>query len=597
MNLYKKSHAKLRIKIRKQMYFILIPLIVIPVLFIGTALTSYFVKALYTQTNSQLESDNLRVKSIMVDCIINLFNISSDLINDKSLQRILATDYVNPDDAAEAIAAYGRFQDYMDTTTSMTSVTVYTTNPTIPGGKYIKTATPEIIDILFPKVAAPSGSSWGYNFFDKSIGNTSSELLLVRSIPLIRTGYSAILVITVNNNYLKNRIQNNSLYTAISLNQEPIFFCTTRSMQGKDQSIPINYDSHYFLYSGLIEYNDKNVFGYVSSLPVYQSKDILYVTTIDFAANKKFFNIIIMCVAITLLSIIIPLAGIVFYTNFFSHRVLTLRQAMKSATKGDFDIIDFLKGDDELSETFTDLQYMIQDLKDKEAKMYEARLIEKELLNQQQQMELKILTSQINPHFMYNTLETIRMLAIEEDNRNVARAIQLLGKSLRYVLDNVETFSTTLDKELDYINVYLQIQKLRFEDRLDYSIDIPACFHPNEYQILPLLIQPIVENAVFHGLGDISRNGKVKVKLKADYDNGVLLIDIIDNGKGMPAEVLKNLSSKAILEKSAYDRRSIGLNNIRKRIHLFYGDTYSLNVKSSTNKGTHIQLSLPLIPI
>lgn len=592
----KNPHAVLQIKVRKQMYFILIPLIIIPVLFIGIALTSYFVKALYGQTSSQLESDNIRVKSIIVDCVINLFNVSSDLLDDKYLHKILTTSYTSPEDALAAIADYDRFQDYMNTTTSMTSVTVYTTNPTLPEGKYIKTATPEIIEKLFSKVSVPSGSSWGYNFFDRTIRNTSSELLLVRSIPLVKTNYSAIIVITVSNNFLKNKIQNNSLYTAISLNKEPIFFSTTRSMQGKGQSVPIDYNSRYFLNNGLIQYNGKTVFGYISSLPVYQSKDILYVTTIDFAAIDKFINIVIMCAAITLLSIIIPLMGIVFYTNFFSSRILTLRLAMKNASKGDFDMIDTLRGDDELSETFTDLQHMVLDLKDKEAKMYEAQLLEKEMLNQQQQMEFKILASQINPHFIYNTLETIRMLAIEENNQHVSSAIQLLGKSLRYVLENAETFSTTLDKELDYINVYLQIQKLRFEDRIDYTIEIPEHFSPGDYQILPLLLQPIVENAVLHGLDNISNNGDVKVRLSTDNSTR-LIIDIMDNGKGMPQEVIKTFNSEITLDKSASDRTSIGLNNIKRRIRLFYGDNYSIHIISSTMEGTHIQLVLPLIPI
>jgi two-component system sensor histidine kinase YesM len=269
---------------------------------------------------------------------------------------------------------------------------------------------------------------------------------------------------------------------------------------------------------------------------------------------------------------------------------------MKNASKGDFHMIDSLRGDDELSETFTDLQHMVLDLKDKEAKMYEAQLLEKEMLNQQQQMEFKILASQINPHFIYNTLETIRMLAIEENNQNVSSAIQLLGKSLRYVLENAETFSTTLDKELDYINVYLQIQKLRFEDRIDYTIELPEHFLPGDYQILPLLLQPIVENAVLHGLDDISKNGAVIVRLSTDNSTR-LIIDIMDNGKGMPQEVIKAFNSEIRLDKSASDRTSIGLNNIKRRIRLFYGDNYSIHIISSAKTGTHIQMVLPLIPI
>ena len=145
------------------------------------------------------------------------------------------------------------------------------------------------------------------------------------------------------------------------------------------------------------------------------------------------------------------------------------------------------------------MQVMVQKIKEKDAKMYQALLKEQQLLNEQQVMEMKMLAGQINPHFLYNTLESIRMKSLTSGNREVANAIKLLGKSMRYVLENTGTSLVTLKKELDYVETYLQIQKIRFGDRVNYRIEVIGMLDLEKYLILPLLLQPVVENAIVHG--------------------------------------------------------------------------------------------------
>ena len=137
----------------------------------------------------------------------------------------------------------------------------------------------------------------------------------------------------------------------------------------------------------------------------------------------------------------------------------------------DYDFKEMVRGEDELSEAFSDLEVMVQNIKEKDAQMYKVLLKEQELTNEQQKMEFKMLASQINPHFLYNTLETIRMKAYTVGDREVATAIKLLGKSMRYVLENNGTAFTALKEELDYIEIYMKIQKLRFTDKFDYELD------------------------------------------------------------------------------------------------------------------------------
>lgn len=590
--------TKSKIKIKTQMYIIFIPFLVIPVAFIGLFLTLYFAKALYQQTYSQLESDNLRVKSILLDCTLNIFNMSEDFINDKALLSMLTEKAPEETEFSSRINAYDRFDTYMKNNTALAAITVYTTNTSLPESIYIKHATTAVKEEWFSKVSIPSSSAW-INYTPENKEKSLLQLTFIRSFPIVDstkpTNDGAILVVTISTNYLKNRIQNNKLFTAVSLNKDEIFFSTTRSVQGEKQQVPIDFEEKYSTSKGSLKYQGNKVLGYISSLPAYRSKDIYYITTLDLEAYNSIFKIVVMCVVITLVSIVIPLVGILFYTKKFSYRVIALRKAMSSASIGEYDIIDTLRGDDELTETFFDLKYMIQEIKKKESQVYEALIKQKELINQQQKMEFKLLASQINPHFIYNTLETIRMLAIENDDHNVSTAIKLLGQAIHYVLENTETFSTTLEKELNYIDVYLQIQKLRFEDRISYCITVQEDIRSREYQILPLLLQPIVENAVTHGLKNVKKNGWIRVEVTSD-NKSALFITIEDNGIGMDTRELNRLDTK-IKEKSDNTRIGIGLNNINQRIRLFYGEEYYMKLESTPENGTKVRLMLPLIPV
>ena len=224
--------------------------------------------------------------------------------------------------------------------------------------------------------------------------------------------------------------------------------------------------------------------------------------------------------------------------------------------------------------------------------MYEAELNEKELRNEQQIMEYKMLASQINPHFLYNALETIRMKAVTTGDKEVANAIKILGKTLRYVLENTGTSYTTLKKELDHIENYLAIQKLRFGKRINYRL-IMEDIRPEKFEILPLLLQPVVENAVVHGLESQDGNGQIEVSVSL-LENEKMKITVSDNGRGMTEEELENIREKLATPDLAL-QSSIGLYNINQRIRLCYGQEYGMEIESRYGEGTQVILYLPAI--
>ncbi len=580
--------------VKKQLNFIYFTSLLLPILIIGITLIFNAKRLLLDHYQNLVEADNTRVKSIMFDVTTTVYNISDEISMDKNLQAFLATRYTSEQESFKSCSTYyNKLSGYITRNTFISSIDLYTTNPTIYSYASIKPVTNDVLTSeWYSQVYDHADIIWKSLETVDSWSHTSQELCLLRRIRIISTGEYAVLVIRVSNIYLKNRIQYNSLYNTVTVNQDPIFFSTKQDLASLRLPFPINYDKQQYQYFGQLTYEGKKAIAHISTLIPYTSKDKIYITTMDFDALPDSTNIILIITVILLLGSILPYIIFTIFTNRFSGRIITLRGEMHKASKGDYNIIDNFKGSDELSEVFSDLKLMIYSIKQIYSQMYEAKIQEQVLKNQQQKMEFKILASQINPHFLYNTLETIRMKALTEGNPSVANAIQLLGKSMHYVLENNGTSSTSLKKELDYISTYLAIQKLRFNDRVNYTLNVPSDMNLEECQILPLLLQPVVENAILHGLERAKYVGHIIIDVQTQADE-LLIIQIFDNGLGMTEEELTALNTNIQISKRK-SNMSIGLYNINQRIKLFYGEAYGMEIKSRPKEGTFVTLIIPL---
>lgn len=332
----------------------------------------------------------------------------------------------------------------------------------------------------------------------------------------------------------------------------------------------------------------------------------VYICKIAPGGYRNIQNILWICGAVFLLALLISAAMIRFFAACFVERVDVLRKEMHKASNQDYELIQDFQGNDELSEAFADLQVMVKNIKEQEARVYEAQIKEKELLIEQQEMEYKMLASQINPHFLYNTLETIRMKAFTAGDREVAGAVKLLGKSMRYVLENMGISVTSLEKEIEHVDVYMMIQRLRFEDRILYEKEVEEGLELSGYRFLPLLLQPIVENAILHGMDEVDEGGVIRLSVYSKTSSGsrlsedgrpeLLYIDVEDNGCGMSEEVLRKLR-KDIEVRDMSRNKSIGLYNINQRIRQHYGSGYHVRIFSKPGEGTLIRLIIPAEPV
>jgi len=226
--------------------------------------------------------------------------------------------------------------------------------------------------------------------------------------------------------------------------------------------------------------------------------------------------------------------------------------------------------------------------------VYVQKLEKEQLFSRQKEMQLKILSNQINPHFLYNTLETIRMMALGKQEKEIAAVIKQLSKILRQSLSAGEK-AVPLETECELVRNYLAIQKLRFGDRMDFAIDTAPELGPEtetgNCYILPFLIQPLVENALVHGLEPKSGGGYIHVAIRTNGQT--LCIDVNDDGMGMTSGQLEHIRGSLVRAEGNTEGR-IGLVNVNRRIKLYYGESYGLTVTGSIETGTQIQMVLPL---
>ena len=351
--------------------------------------------------------------------------------------------------------------------------------------RYILPFTEEIRDSRwYQKSTEISGNFWISDIRTGQNEVTYWELHYCCRIPLPRKNAYAVLVMSVSNDYLRSLISNQNYQIFINVNEEPVFISSDRHYAGRPFPLELSEETEDSRTGSFLLYPQdagahpdldagETVIGSYAEATLYHSSDQLHIFVADPNAVGTTRHLLEVFIGIMALALLISAVIIFLYATYFSSRINTLRLAMYKVSNNDYEIVDTIRGDDELTETFRDMKTMVQKLKSAEARIYEAQIREQMITNQQQQVELKLLANQINPHFLYNTLEAIRMKAFVEGNRGVANAIKLLSKSMRYVLGNTQTTSTTLDKELDYIATYMAIMKLRFGSCINYALQLP----------------------------------------------------------------------------------------------------------------------------
>lgn len=403
-----------------------------------------------------------------------------------------------------------------------------------------------------------------YNF-----ANNSIDVLTIYK--KVRSPYSnsdeGVLVVNIYLDYIKN-ILNSSTYvpghTIYMLDYKGNMLCSNAPNDGQEGLLMADYDREKSNYITKRLNLDKYNVSFVSIIP----KKYLYKVPIKLLKLM----VILLVICLILAFIIAYYVAKINYKN-----IKKIIDVIESATSGKTIPSVDIKNNDEYG-------YIMYNVV--------KNFIEQHYLNTRlQALELLALQSQINPHFLFNTLEVIylKTLALTKKPNEITKMIENLSTILKYSLSNPTT-TISLRDEIENTKCYIELVKTRYKDKFDviweYGEDVL------DKNVMKLLFQPLVENSLYHGIKPADKKCCIKIKIKENRDGKKLNIAVIDNGIGMSKEKLEEINSK-FSEEFNYSEH-IGLFNTNERLKLIYGNKYSMKILSKLGFGTVVKLIIPL---
>lgn len=270
----------------------------------------------------------------------------------------------------------------------------------------------------------------------------------------------------------------------------------------------------------------------------------------------------------------------ILFLNRFLKPLKELRSVMREFQNGNFDVRVNVKGGDEIALVGNSFNQMSDKLKELMNQVYLGKIKQKEA-------ELSILQSQINPHFLYNTLDTIYWIARMENAMQTSKLIQALSNLFRLSLNNGQEF-TTVANELQHLKSYILIQEKRYEGMIKFSIDVDE--ETLNCQVIKLILQPLVENSIYHGIEPKGEDGEIHVNIYREND--LLIYVVSDNGAGTDASEIQKVLAIPHDKKVNF---GFALKNVNDRIKLYYGDAYGIEFESAPGIGTTVTVKQPFM--
>lgn len=344
----------------------------------------------------------------------------------------------------------------------------------------------------------------------------------------------------------------------------------TQITNGSKRTLQLKYKDQLYLFSGSV--NKVTGWTIIQFIPVHHIFD----TFVNNTLNYVFFS---------LLSLIAALALAFFFHRYFIQPILNLCKSMKTMDTVQLsNVIPGSDREDEIGRLINSFNDMILRLKASR----ESEIASSEL---QKKAELKMLQSQINPHFLYNTLNAIHSISELHRLDQISVMTKSLASIYRYNIKYGD--EVTIEKELEQIENYIKIQQIRFPNKFEVQYDVsPDVLH---CKILKFLIQPIIENSFYHGLEP--KGGQGLLKLTIGQRGQLLYICVCDNGVGIKEEKLKELTAMLQQNKHTPEEdtgRNFGLRNVHARIKHFYGNDCRMEITSNDQEGTSISIHLPI---
>ncbi|KGE20456.1 sensor histidine kinase [Paenibacillus wynnii] len=563
----------------------------VPVLIVGVFLTSELRQVVLNNALEQISANVDRVKKRTGEMLNVPYDISYRISNDKRLEEAANQPYESVYDVVQAYWRYPDFREYVRLYKEVSSVRLYIDNPTmLDNWEFLQPDQALKEENWFKTALAHNGLiSWNYI---KDSRNQQYYLSLIRKIDFLNERTTGVLVINVNTEML-NSILNQELFETMIVDENNNIIASNRNDRlGKtlrdihfEQASTSNKQGTY----------DVTVDGKKSKMLIddwnpgssLNNLRIISVFSVD-SIVKDANTIIRVAVSVIISALIMAVLLIYHFSRLLTGRMLRLSKHITKVASGNLDATLRIDGRDEIGQLARQFNHMVRNISDLMTEVQESNHQKSELELRQNEIKFKMMASQINPHFLFNALESIRMRAHLRGQSEIAQVVRLLGKLMRKNLE-VGNGKIELQSELETVRCYLFIQKFRYDDRLTYELNIDP--KANFVMIPPLIIQPLVENSVIHGLENRIPGGIIRVDVQVEEDQ--VKIQVTDNGEGMSEDSIVELY-RMLENRNDEGNQHIGLKNIHSRLQLTYGPDSGLTIVSKIGFGTQISFVIPL---
>lgn len=568
--------------------FVLI--VMAPVLIIGGAVTFYFRQQALDNAINQATNNVEKIKSQTLTMLRVPTDVSNLLLFDENLKQLINTRYTSALELTKSYLSYTKFSDYVRQYKEVSAIRFYMDNPTLINNSEYIPLNDQIKQAHWYRKAMRS-KIIGWFYIPDEEESPIHRLSLVRKVSYPEYHSSGVLMVELNQDGLNGMLKQEQFDTFIVDEQGFVIAANNPAKVGQTlQQMKLGLKPETVkkgTYNQVIKGSPSYVI--TDSLVPDSSMNGLRIISIFTTESivKDANRVSLMGFLFMLLVLVIALLFVYIVSVLTTGRLLQLSRQLNQVALGKFDVVSRIDGNDEIGQLSRQFNYMVSSIQQLMDQVVEKTEYNNALEIAQKEIMLKMMASQINPHFLFNALESIRMNALLKGEKEIAHIVRLLGKLMRKNLEAGRE-KTTLHEEVEMIRSYLEIQKFRYEERLNFKITID----PEAESILipPLIIQPLVENAVVHGMENKADGVEVSVTIQARYDR--LYIAVEDNGTGITEERMEEII-QYITGTEDSENRSIGLRNVHQRLTMVFGHKAGLQISSSYGEWTRISFVIP----
>lgn len=571
------------ISVGKKLLMIYIFCVLIPILSINLILYSSTTKWVSMQEMNRVNLYMARTKASVTKAIEDSVAVAITLSSDSTLNGMMDKEYVDYLDYLADYRVYleNALSKFFQLHSHIQDITLYTDNKTIAvGGNYAHIDDSIMSTDWYDKILKHGRSVLIYPSIDSN-GKRQFSLIKILNNLKFRDQYLKILKIDLRIDFFKNIVADDTIQGDLFLVNEKndIVLSTKNDAHVRGERAFTKFETVDIDSNSVVSTVSLSNISYLSGwrlVGVFPAKSI-------FVELRRSRNYVIF---LALLSLVLATTIVYFISRSLSTRLKALTKHMKKARKQNFEIIEQGIGNDELGELIVEFNMMATKIKELIQDVYQAEIHNKNLELERKQAELNALESQINPHFLYNTLNIIRMKSLLKNETETAEIIKCVAKTFRRIITWGNDL-ITIEEEMEFIREYLKIQKYRFENKVDYRINVqPGCL---SYKIPKMSIQTFIENASIYGVENIKDVGIIALDISKDGQYLCCVVE--DNGEGINEEQLKKILNE--LENDSGSGKSIGIRNVYKRLSSYYGNKFFFNMENCKDGGLKVTIKIP----